>query len=187
MRDLLKKLKSERLNHLERIAIRNQIIDAAQSSRGELIEALEKERSEPFRIELLHIFGATRDEFFEEAIRRVIETEKSEQVLQTAATNLGKIGAKNSFPMLVDLLNHESPYVRLGAVYGLKALGDKRAIKFLLKSLDDHLPIKVWWSSPKAGDYSVANEASIAIDALAGTEFKGDKTRIEKWLAEDAQ
>lgn len=183
MLDLLKKLVNGRLDYRERIAVRNQIIDGARLSRLELVEALEKDDSETFRIEVLNILGATRDKFFEDAIRRVLESEKSEKVLQTAATNLGRIGAGLS--TLVGLLKHKSPNVRLGAVWGLKALGDKRALKCLLDNLDDHEPVICWWASPPPGGYSVANETATAIDALAGAELKGEKSAIEKWIADN--
>ena len=183
MLDLLKKLRDENLDYRERTAVRNQIIDEARNNRQELAEALEKENSDAFKIELLNILGATRDQFFEDALRKVLETDKSEKVLQTAATNLGKLGT--GFSTLVDLLTHKSPNVRLGAVWGLLSLADKKAIKYLLNSLDDQEPVVCWWSSPTAGAYTVGTEAAAAIDSLAGTEFKGDKSAIENWISEN--
>lgn len=181
MLDLLKKLNDENLDYRERTTVRNQIIDEAPNTRQELVEALKKEKSETFKIELLNILGATRDKFFEDAVQKVLESEKSEKVLQTAATNLGKLGT--GFSTLVDLLTHKSPNVRLGAVWGLLSLGDKKAIKYLFNSLNDHEPVICWWASPSAGGYTVGNEAAAAIDALAGAELKGDKNAIEKWIS----
>lgn len=180
MLNLLKKLMDGSLDYRERTAIRRQIIEGAHDSRRELVEALEKEKSESFRIELLNILGGTRDKFFEDAMRKVIESEKSEKVLQTAAANLGKLGV--GFSTLIDLLKHKSANVRLGAVWGLAALDDKRAVKYLLNSLDDREPVTCWWASPTADGYSVANESAAAIDELTGAKLNGEKSAIEKWI-----
>ena len=186
MFNLLKKLKEEK-DWKEGLMLRRQIVAAAKDSRQELSQALLSEKDMHFKIELLNLIGDTKDEFFAEQVEEVIRSAESVEVLQTAATTLGKTGGPNSFETLAGLLSHKSPNARLGAIYGLMALGDKRAIKHLLKSLADQSPVKCWWPSPKPDGYVIAKEASIAIDELAGIEFKGDKARIEEWLAENTQ
>lgn len=180
--DLLNKLKEERLDPQERMSIRRQIIRSSRNLRPELCEAIEKENDIFFNIELLEIIGATQDDFFEDEVRKIIDSEDRVEVLQTAATTLGKLKSKNNFKILVGLLTHESPNVRLGSIYGLIALGEKMAVKYLLNCLDDHEPVRCWWPSPKAGGYTIAKEASNAIDIISGEKLQGNKEKIEKWI-----
>lgn len=183
--DLLKKLKQEKLAPKERRAISRQIVAASVQLRSELCEALEKEESKSFKIELLNIIGATQDAFFEDEIRKILESPEPAEVIQAAATTLGKLKGKNGFDILIDLIHHENPNVRLGSIYGLMALGDKRAVKYLLENLDDNETVRSWWASPKAGGYTISKEAAIAIDTITGRTFKGDKKKIEEWIKDN--
>ncbi|MGB9180945.1 MAG: HEAT repeat domain-containing protein [Pyrinomonadaceae bacterium] len=183
--ELLKKLNEKRLDFKERSAIFKQIVAAPPELRQELCQILEREEDESFKIELLNIIGATQDDYFEVAVGKTLQSEASVEVLQTAATTLGKLRGKNSFGILIGLLNHPSPNVRLGSIYGLTALSDTRAVKYLLQSLDDQEAARCWWPSSKAGGYIIAKEAAIAIDALTGESFKGNKEKIEEWIKDN--
>jgi HEAT repeat protein len=183
--ELFNKLKDKNLNYQERMTIRRQIISSSRKLEQELCEIIEKENDMSFKIELLEIIGATQDVFFEDAVKKVIDKEDRIEVLQTAATTLGKLKSENSFQILIKLLAHESPNVRLGAIYGLVALGEKTAVKYLLELLDDHEPAKCWWPSPKAGGYIVSKEASDAIDIISGENLQGNKEKIKKWISKN--
>lgn len=182
MNTLLDKLKKEKLTPKERFSIRKQVILDIKNVRNELSRMLREEKDSGFRIELLEIIGDAQDEFFEEELLKIIQTEKSIEVLQVAVSVFGKLKGKKSFETLINLLDHKNPNVRLGAIYGLRALNDKRAVRYLFRCLDDQESVKPAWSSPKAGGYIIAREAAKSIDIIAGQDFKGDKEKIEGWL-----
>ena len=181
MIEILKKLQ-EGVSLKERITLHRQIASNFKKFRKELCRILETTEDTFFKIELLEIIGSTKDTFFDPAIRKIIDSEDSVEVLQTAAVTLGKLKSCNSFEMLINLLDHKSPNVRLGAIYGLIFLDEKKAVKYLLSSLDDHEPVKCWWPSPKAGGYIISKEAAEAIDIITGETFKGNKEKIVKWI-----
>ncbi len=182
MYTLLDELKREDLTPKERISIHKQIIHDIKNMRDEICRMLREEKNVAFRIELLDIIGDAQDEFFEEELLKIIQSEKSIEVLQVAVTVIGKLKGKKSFETLINLLEHKNPNVRLGAIYGLRALNDRRAVKYLLRCLDDHESVKPAWASPKAGGYIIAKEAAKSIDIIAGQNFRGDKEKIEKWI-----
>ena len=134
------------------------------------------------KIALLEIVGSTERAEFDDAVRRTLESGAREEVLQTAATALGKLHSPIAFDILTALLRHKSPNVRLGAIYGLMAHGDSRAIAHLAEHLDDRDSARSWWPSPKAGGYRIGAEASAAIDSLSGTRLGGDRRRIQEWI-----
>jgi HEAT repeat protein len=177
----LKQLKETRLSWKERADLRRDIIDNSESITQDLCNLLESEEDIGFRIELLNIIGASGVEAFQETLQNILqETNHPIEILQTAATNLGKLGC--GFDTLVGLLDHPSPHLRLGAIYGLGALGDERAVEYLFRKLDDDSPVSVWWPGPKAGGYTISGEASLVIDRIAGTKFRGDQELITRWM-----
>jgi HEAT repeat protein len=182
MYTLLDKLKREDLAPKERFSIRKQVILNIKNMRDELTRMLREEKNLSFRIQLLEIIGDAQDDFFEDELLRIIHSEKSIEVLQVAVTMIGKLKGKRGFETLINLLDHENPNVRLSAIYGLRALNDRRAIKYLLRCLDDHESVRLVWTSPKAGGYTIAKEAAKSIDIIAGQDFRGDKEKIEKWI-----
>lgn len=182
MYTLLEKLKGEKLSPKERFSIRKQVIHDIRNMRDEVSRMLREEKDVAFRIELLEMIGDAQDEFFEEELFKIIQSEKSIEVLQVAVSVIGRVKGKKSFETLINLLDHKNPNVRLGAVYGLRALNDKKAVKYLVRCLDDHESVKPAWSSPKAGGYIIAKEAAKSIDIIADQDFKGDKEKIEGWL-----
>jgi len=165
----------------ERAGIRSEIVSTAKAFKSELGGLLLGEKDPDFQIELLNIIGATHDDYFVPALRQILSTSSLSEVLQTAATNLGKLG-NGGFETLVGLLQHHDPNVRLGAIYGLAASGDTRAIPHLANLLDDPSEARVWWPGPKAGGYLIRREASSTIDTLAGERLAGDRQRIARWL-----
>jgi HEAT repeat protein len=178
----LRDLKRGALDLREQAKLAKEIASASSDLRLELIRMLEQETEPSFSVELLTIIGVTQDEFYADAILDVLRSAESPEVRQTAATSLGKIRSPKSFAALVNLLDDPSLNVRLGAVYGLQALGDQRAVEHLLMKLQDNEPVSCWWTSPKAGGYKVGKEAAIAIDALSGEAFKGNTAKIQEWL-----
>jgi HEAT repeat protein len=179
----LQKLQDPRLAWQDRASLRRRIIDAAGSLVPELSQAVEGADDVGFRNELLGIIGASGEEAFEAPLLRLLnDADVPVEVRQTAATNLGKLGSSGSFALLTDLLGYPSPHVRLGAIYGLAALGEARAVPHLAKLLDDGTPVKVWWAGPKAGGYVIAREAAQAIDQLTGRAFTGDQALVAKWI-----
>lgn len=177
---LIAKLKQPGASPQDRAATRAEIIRSAKDFEVELARLLLGERNPDFQIELLNLVGATRNGYFVPALQQILGGSSRIEVLQTAATNLGKLGG--GFETLVGLLRHPNPNVRLGAVYGLAALGDKRAIPHLSSLLDDPSEARVWWPGPKAAGYFIGREASSAIDTLVGERLAGDKHKIARWL-----
>lgn len=180
----LRKLREGQLDHQQRAVLLREIA-AAQELSSDLSRMLESENDEYFKIELLQIIGATQDAAYADAILNVLRSDQRPKVRQTAATSLGKVGGEQSFATLVNLLDDPSPNVRLGAVYGLTTLGDQSAVKHLASKLEDNEPVRVWWPSPKAGGYRVGKESALAIDALTGQKFKGDKVKIGNWIEQN--
>ena len=179
---LLRKMRNTQTTSAERAEVRAEIIAVSKKNELALGQLLADEKDVGFRIDLLNIIGATQNEYFATNVRQILQSDAPIEVLQTAAINLGKLGGGETFEALVELLGHENSNLRLGAIHGLIALGDKRAIKYLLELLDDNSSVKVWWPSPKAGGYVVARESSLAIDQIAGRTFRGDKALIKEWL-----
>src|SRR5215469_4459175 len=147
--DQLKNLRDE-LDFRKRRALSRQLVKKIGNFRQELQSLLSAEQDKTILIAALEIIASSRDQSFAPMVQRVSLSNEPVEVLQTAATALGKLGSKDSFPTLVGLLKDESPNVRLGAVYGLQALGEEKAVPHLLKSLDDSDHVKCWWPSPKA-------------------------------------
>jgi HEAT repeat protein len=135
------------------------------------------------RIKQLQEIGATRDSSRHAEVLEVLRTETAEETIQVAATTLGLLGAPDSLGVLVGLLAHVSANVRLGAVQGLTALGDARAVPRLAEHLDDEGVARVWWPSPKAGGYIIGREAALAIDSITGERLRGDAARVDDWIA----
>jgi hypothetical protein len=188
MSDVLIKLNSGSLDPATRASVRRQVIETLKDPRADTLrqdvrQLLEEATDNRFRTELLEIIGSAQDQLLEDAVKKVINTAGSVEVLQTALTTLGKVKATGSFEILVGFLNHENPNVRLGSIYGLTALGDKRAVRYLLQRLDDQQSARCWWPSPKAGGYIIGREASEAVDVIVGTKLYGDKGKIERWIA----
>ncbi len=179
--DQLKNLRDEPDFRTQRTLSR-QLAATIGNFRGEWLRFLGGEQDKNLTIQALEIIAASQDESFAPAIQKLLLSRAPVEVLQTAATVLGKLRSQHSFQTLVHLLQHENPNVRLGVVYGLLALGEKQAVPYLLNSLDDGNQVKCWWPSPKAGGYTVSKEASLAIDALTGLSLHGDKTRIKQWI-----
>lgn len=182
--DQLKNLRDEP-DFRKKRALFRQLVERIGDFRQDLLRLLSDEQDKTIKIQALELIASSRDPSFAPAVEKVLLSNEPVEALQTAATVLGKLGKKDSFPTLIRLLKHENPNVRLGAVYGLLALGDKQAVPHLLNSLDDSDHVKCWWPSPKAGGYTVGKEASLAIDALTGLSLRGDKTRTEQWIDEN--
>ncbi|MCJ7695443.1 MAG: HEAT repeat domain-containing protein, partial [Anaerolineaceae bacterium] len=119
MYTLLDKIKGEKLTPKERFSIHKQIIHDIRNMRDELSRMLREEKDFAFRIELLEIIGDAQDEFFEEELLKIIQSEKSIEVLQVAVSVIGRVKGKRAFETLINLLDHKNPNVRLGAIYGL--------------------------------------------------------------------
>lgn len=183
--ELLKQLeqfKQGALDFREQAKLEREIADASSELHAELVQMLEKETEPAAQIELLRLMGITQDAFYADAILIFLRSAHAPEVRQTAATSLGLVRSPKSFAALIDLLDDASPNVRLGAVYGLQAFGDRGAIKHLLTKLSDQEPVPVWWNSPKAGGYTVAKEATVAIDDLSDQAFKGNIQKIKEWI-----
>jgi HEAT repeat protein len=163
-------------------ALSRQLVAGVADVRQDLLGILTGRHSNIITIEALEIIGASRDQSFAPAVQKLALSNAPIEVLQTAATVLGKLRSQDTFRSLVRLLEHENPNVRLGAIYGLQAFGEKQAVRHLLNRLDDTDHVKCWWPSPKAGGYTVGHEASLAIDALTGLSLRGDRTAIRKWI-----
>jgi HEAT repeat protein len=180
--DQLKNLRDEP-DFRRRRALSQRIVETIGEYHQDMLRLLKEEPDKTIKIQALDIIAASQDQSFAPAVRQVLlSQEQPVEVLQTAATVLGKLRSQSSFPTLIHLLKHDNPNVRLGAIYGLVALGNKQAVPHLLNSLDEKDRVKPWWPSPKAGGYTVGQEASVAIDALTGFSFRGDKTKIEEWI-----
>ena len=147
----LEQLKQGALDFRERAKLEREIAGASSELHAELVQVLEKETEPAAQIELLRIMGITQDAFYADVILGFLRSTHAAEVRQTAATSLGLVRSPKSFAALIDLLDDASPNLRLGAVYGLQAFGDRGAIKHLLTKLSDHEPVRVWWNSPKAG------------------------------------
>lgn len=178
---LIAKLKQPGASPQDRAATRAEIIRSAKDFEAELARLLLGERNPDFQIELLNLVGATRNGYFVPALQQILGSSSRIEVLQTAATNLGKLGSAG-LETLLGLLQHPNPNVRLGAIYGLAASGDTRAIPHLANLLDDPSEAKVWWPGPKAGGYLIGREAASAVDTLAGERLAGNKHKIARWL-----
>lgn len=169
----------------EASVLQRQIIAVAEEIAPELCQQLRRTKDSSIKIRLLNLIGNTRSPVFVPTLQQILAEKQSAEVLQIAATNLGKLGNK-SFKTLVDLLQHPSPNVRLGAIYGLHALGNPQAIPYLLTLLGDNTSVAVWWPSPKAGGYIISRETALVIDQLSGRNFKGDRAAIEQWLQQSS-
>lgn len=175
VRSALKELKNPRLPWEERATLRRRIADDAGNLVPELTRVLKRSKSIGFRNELLSIIGSSGEQAFEEPLRRLVEdADVPVEIRQTAATNLGKLRSRGSFALLTNLLGDPTPHVRLGAIYGLEALGDARAVPHLTELLNDETSVKAWWPGPKAGGYVIAREAAEAIDKLKSKTEGGD-------------
>ncbi len=178
----LKNLRDEQDFKKQR-ALSRQMAEAISEVRPELLQVLREEQDKGLKIEALNIIAASQDQSFVPTVQQIILlADEPVEVLQTAATVLGKLRSGSSLETLAGLLKHESSNVRLGSIYGLIALGDKRAVPYLMNSLDDKDQVRCWWPSPKAGGYTIAQEASIAIDALTGLSLRGDRGKITQWI-----
>lgn len=164
---LLQKLDDPGESFQEMAKTQRQLIASAKHFERELSDLLLTECDDSFRIAILNIMGNSRHPYFEAEIKRLLDSNQSMEVLQTAATNLGRLSSKGSFEILIELLKHPHPNVRLGAIYGLVALADKRAVKYLEALVHDGASAKAWWPGPKAGGYRIAEEAARAIVQLA--------------------
>jgi HEAT repeat protein len=136
-------------------------------------------------IKHLQEIGAARDFSRRAEVLEVLRSETAEERLQVAATTLGLLDSPDDLDVLVRLLNHTSANVRLGAVQGLTALGDAGAVPHLAERLDDEAIARVWWPGPKAGGYVIGREAALAIDSITSERLRGDRARIEDWIAEN--
>ena len=135
------------------------------------------------KIKQLQAIGAARDVTRHAEVLEALRTETAEETIQVAATTLGLLGTPDGLRVLIGLLAHASANVRLGAVQGLTALGDVRAVSRLAEHLDDEGRARVWWPSPKAGGYVIGREVALAIDAITGERLRGDRVRIGAWVA----
>src|SRR5262245_10928856 len=134
--DRLKNLRDEP-DFRKRRTLSRLLVQAMGEFRQDLLQVLRREQDKGIKIEALGIIAASQDQSFSTAVQEVLLSDEPVEVLQTAATVLGKLQSKDSFQTLVHLLNHENPNVQLGAIYGLVALGNKHAVSHLLSSLDD--------------------------------------------------
>ena len=186
MDPIYERLRADRLTHAEFQSIRRTILKRVEKDPEQKKMLAKQMRQEPnpnLRIFLLQIIGDTRDGFYEADLCDVIATETDEKILQTAATMLGKLETPTNIAVLLKLLSHNSPNVRLGAVWGLKSVpSSPLVIKQLLGVLDDSDPVHCWWPSPRVGGYTVGKEAAAAIDALTKKPMKGNKALIQEWI-----
>ena len=182
--DQLKALRDEP-DFRNKRTLSRQILESIAQFSQDLLRLLREEQDNGLKIEALNIIGSSQESSFAPAVHQVLNSAKSAEVRQTAATVLGKLRSETSLDTLVHFLKDENPNVRLGSIYGLIALGDKRAVRYLIDSLEDQEHVRSWWPSPKAGGYIVGREASIAIDALTGSPLRGDKTKIKQWISDN--
>jgi HEAT repeat protein len=105
------------------------------------------------------------------------------RLIQAAAEALGAVGGAPAYERLVDLLGAEDRAQRIGAIEGLRRLGNPAAIEPLLAVLlgEDRTAAQ-WSASRPALQPTLHSAAAQAIDALAGERFGGDVDRIHAWL-----
>jgi HEAT repeat protein len=115
---------------------------------------------------MLDLIAGSGDRGCFHAVRVVALSKAPERVRQTAAIALGQVDGSEAYESLTRLLSDASPAVRLGAMYGLRLLGDPRAIAPLELVLKDTTQVRAWWPGSKAGGYEVGKEAALAIQSL---------------------
>lgn len=177
-------LKRKDLPDEHRRRLQRELSSGASEVEVELCDELARGTESGVIIDIINIMGASQREAFFQPLSNALHEGQDEAVAQVVATNIGKLESQNSLTILVGLLRHKSPNVRYGAIRGLAALSDKRAVKHLREILDDDGEARCWWAGSKAGGYIVSREAAIAIDEICGEKFRGDRSKIEQWLSQ---
>jgi HEAT repeat protein len=153
------------LTATERTMLRNQVLDD-WASVGPLICSDLAKADESTALTMLDLIAGSGDHACLDAVRRVVYSKAAEVVRQRAAIALGKVDGSEAFDTLTVLLSDASAAVRLGAVYGLQALGDRRAVEPLARLLKDKAQVRTSWPGSQAGAYEVGKEAALVIQAL---------------------
>ena len=133
----------------------------------------------PFDTRLVMIFIA--QQIGDSAARPLIDralNEADERLVEAAAEALGVVNGPGAFERLVQLLESN----QVGAIRGLKLLGDRSAVRPLFEALA--LPEQM--ISPRGASVGIPMRRRDlildAIETLTGESFHGDTNRIQEWL-----
>ena len=87
-----------------------------------------------------------------------------------AAKSLGKLGDPEAVPHLIELLQHEDKWNRLGAVEGLAGIGDERGVEPLADLLKSDPERKVRKEAAKALSRIGGEDAQKALEMMKDEE-----------------
>ena len=100
------------------------------------------------------------------------------RLVEAAAEALGVVDGPGAFERLVQLLQSNE----VGAIRGLKLLGDQAAVRPLFEALASPDQTISHWGASAGMPASRRDLILDAIDSLAGESFNGDANRIREWL-----
>lgn len=111
-------------------------------------------------------------------------TDSDSRLVEAAAEALGRVGDQLAYERLVRLLGSDNVQYRIGAIRGLKCLGNPAAVEPLLGVLlEKDEPLVRWGPSRGAEAETTLHQAAAkAIDILTGEQLGGQVARIRCWI-----
>ena len=141
-------------NNLERIKGSEKLLEMGVSIEDKLIKHLEEE-SENKRKSIIWILGELGDKRNVRHITLFID--HSHDLTRFVLTALGKIGDRETIPIIVKKLRNKSRYIRTDAIRALGRIGDKKALPYLIEAKSD-------------SDWHVREAAAIAFGKIGGPD-----------------
>ena len=108
--------------------------------------------------------------------------ESDSRLVEAAAEALGTLDSQEAYERLIQLIRSSKARHRVGAIRGLRRLGNKQAVRPLFDAMTSADQTVVASGASSAETRTERQLISDAIDSLTGMSLNGDPDRIRAWL-----
>jgi HEAT repeat protein len=113
------------------------ILALSSDEAAQILLPLLKDKSEFVRKETAYALGKTRSKLATDSLILLLQKDKSDEVRGASAFALGLIADEKAFDSLVQALDKKNAFIQRSAARSLGQIGDKRAIPFLEKIVNN--------------------------------------------------